>query len=167
MSCAGEVLSWDQLRGVRDRLRREGKVVVSTNGCFDLLHVGHVRYLRQAHALGDVLIVGLNSDTSVRELKGAGRPLVAQDDRAEVLAALACVDYVAVFDELTPNRLISVLKPDVHCKGGDYATSRGKPMPEAEIVKEYGGRVEILPLQAGYSTTNLVGRIRASGGDDR
>jgi rfaE bifunctional protein nucleotidyltransferase chain/domain len=165
MNYAGKVLSWDELRDVRDRLRREGKVVVSTNGCFDLLHVGHVRYLQQARALGDVLIVGLNSDASVQALKGRQRSLVAQDDRAEVLAALACVDYVVIFDELTPNYLISVLQPDVHCKGGDYAAGRGKPMPEAEIVKQYGGRVEILPLQAGYSTTHLIERIRELAGD--
>lgn len=164
MNFTGQVLSWDELHEVRDRLSRQGKVIVFTNGCFDLLHVGHVRYLLQARALGDVLIVGLNSDASVKALKGSKRPLVTQHDRAEVLVALACVDYVVIFDELLPNRLISVLQPDIHCKGGDYAPGHSKPMPEAEVVKGYGGRVEILPLQTGYSTTSLIEQICASEG---
>jgi rfaE bifunctional protein nucleotidyltransferase chain/domain len=150
----------DELCKVREQLRREGRNVVFTNGCFDLLHVGHIRCLQQARSLGDVLIVGLNSDSSVQGLKGPGRPLVPQDERAEMLLALASVDYVIIFDDPTPERLIAALKPDIHCKGGDYANGKGKAMPEAEIVRGYGGQVVILPYQAIHSTTALIERIQ-------
>ncbi|MBI2954476.1 MAG: D-glycero-beta-D-manno-heptose 1-phosphate adenylyltransferase [Chloroflexi bacterium] len=154
---------------VRQRRRAEGKTVVLTNGCFDILHVGHVRYLRQARELGDYLIVGLNSDASVRELKGEKRPLVPEAERAEVLAALACVDHVVLFAEATAEQLVAKLKPDVYAKGGDYApapprnaTARNrrdrpeKDLPEARIVGQYGGKVAILPLQPDRSTTDLI-----------
>jgi D-beta-D-heptose 7-phosphate kinase/D-beta-D-heptose 1-phosphate adenosyltransferase len=153
-------VSLDELRQVREQLRREGRVAVFTNGCFDLLHVGHIRCLQQARDLGDVLIVGLNSDSSVRSLKGRGRPLVPQEERAEMLLALVSVDYVIIFDELTPEGLIAALKPDVHCKGGDYAEGKGKAMPEAEIVRGYGGQVVVLPYQVTDSTTALIERIQ-------
>ncbi len=138
-------------------LRRQGKRIVFTNGCFDLLHAGHVSYLAQAKSLGDVLIVGLNSDSSVRALKGSERPLVPQDDRALLLASLAFVDFVVLFDELTPHRLIEAIKPDIHVKGGDYTEA---DLPEAPLVRSYGGQVVILPKIEGRSTTDLVQRIR-------
>jgi rfaE bifunctional protein nucleotidyltransferase chain/domain len=127
--------------------------VVATGGCFDLLHAGHVRFLRQARALGDCLIVCLNNDASVRRLKGPGRPLVPEDDRAAVLSALDCVDAVVVFDEDTPEAILSRLKPDIFAKGGDYAVA---DLPEAELVKSWGGQTVLLPYLEGRSTTLLV-----------
>jgi D-glycero-beta-D-manno-heptose 1-phosphate adenylyltransferase len=141
-------------------LRAAGKVVAWTNGCFDLFHAGHARSLRAARALGDVLVVGVNSDTSVRRLKGPGRPVLPTRERAELVASLACVDCAVVFDEDTPEECIRLLRPDVHCKGADYAPPHGKPVPEAALVESYGGRVAYLPLVEGISTTELIRRIR-------
>jgi len=157
MSSAAKLISLNRLLKLRKQFQLEGKSVVFTNGCFDLLHVGHVRYLQQAKTLGDILIVGLNSDSSIKRVKGPERPLMSQEDRAEILSALSCVDYVIIFDELTPEKLIFKLKPDIHCKGGDYAN--GKPIPEARVVKSYGGRVEILSYYPGHSTTDLIEKI--------
>lgn len=137
---------------------RNGRSLVFTNGVFDLLHVGHVRYLRQARALGDLLIVGVNSDESVRRLnKGPERPLNVADERIELLEALRWVDGAVEFAEDTPVELIRQLRPEVHVKGGDY---RVEDLPETPIVQEYGGRVEILPFVVGRSTTSLVNRMR-------
>ena len=144
------------LEALGERLRAEGRRVVFTNGCFDLLHVGHVRYLGQARALVDALVVGLNSDAGVRALKGPSRPLVPEDERAELLAALECVDYVTVFGESRPDAAIVLLKPHVHVKGGDY---RVEDLPEAEVVRSYGGEVRVMPLVPGRSTTDIVSRI--------
>jgi rfaE bifunctional protein nucleotidyltransferase chain/domain len=130
-----------------------------TNGCFDLLHVGHVRNLRAARAFGDVLVVGVNDDASVRRLKGAGRPIVPAVERAELLAALWCVDAVVLFGEDTPMAALERLRPEVHCKGADYAPPAGKPIPEAAVVAAYGGRIEFLPLVPGISTSELARRI--------
>ncbi|MCA1630663.1 MAG: D-glycero-beta-D-manno-heptose 1-phosphate adenylyltransferase [Acidobacteria bacterium] len=155
-----KILSQDRAAQVRARLRAEGRRLAFTNGCFDLLHVGHVRYLREARRLGDALIVAINSDRAVRELKGAGRPVMPEGERAEVLAALEAVSYVTVFDELSPRRLIAELLPDVLVKGGDYA------LPEIhgrEEVEAAGGRVVALPFVEGASTTELVERIRGGG----
>jgi len=133
---------------------RRGKRLVFTNGVFDVLHVGHVRYLAQARALGDLLIVGMNDDASVRGLgKGADRPIHPLEDRAEVLAALRCVEAVVAFSEPTPEQLIDALRPEVHVKGGDY---REQDLPEAALVRSYGGEVVILPLVPGRSTTNIL-----------
>ncbi len=154
-----KAISWDALLAWRARARQEKTTVVWTNGCFDLLHVGHVRNLQAARSRGDVLVVGVNSDASVRQLKGAGRPLVPAAQRVEVLAALECVDYVVVFEELTPVAAIARLQPDVHCKGADYAPPNGKPIPEAPVVAAYGGRIEFLPLVPCLSTSDLVRRI--------
>jgi D-beta-D-heptose 7-phosphate kinase/D-beta-D-heptose 1-phosphate adenosyltransferase len=140
----------------RERLRREGKRLVFTNGCFDLLHPGHVRYLAHARSLGDALAVALNSDASVRALKGEGRPVLNQDERAEVLAALEAVDYVTVFDEETPRELIAALLPDLLVKGGDW------PIEEIvgrEEVEAAGGQVLSLPFVEGSSTTDIIKRI--------
>lgn len=147
----------DELLAARRAWRTEGRVVVTTNGCFDLLHPGHVRFLQQARAQGDLLIVGLNSDDSVRQLKGPGRPLLGQDDRAAMLAALRCVDRVVVFAQPLANDLLAQLQPDIHCKGGDYTA---EALPEAEIIRRGGGQVCILPFAAGYSTTGLLAAIR-------
>ncbi len=138
-------------------LREAGECIVLTNGCFDVLHAGHVRCLTQARALGDRLIVGLNSDGSVRSIKGPDRPVNGEADRAFVLAALSCVDYVTVFDETTPRHLIELVRPDVYVKGGDYADHG---IPEESLVTALGGRVEILDLVPGRSTTALLERVR-------
>jgi D-glycero-beta-D-manno-heptose 1-phosphate adenylyltransferase len=139
------------------REKRNGRRVVFTNGCFDVLHPGHVKTLEQARELGDALIVGINSDASVRELKGAGRPLIPQDERAEILAALACVDAVVIFDELTPRETIAALLPDVLVKGGDWADNR---IIGREEVEAAGGRVERVTVVPGYSTTEILRKIR-------
>ncbi len=142
------------------RLRDEGRRVVFTNGVFDILHVGHVRYLQAARALGDVLLVGVNADASVRRLKGPARPINGEDERAEVLAALRCVDAVCIFAEDTPEELLRAVRPHVHAKGGDYA--RPDALPETPLVRALGGEVVILPLVPGRSTTRLVEQL-ASG----
>ena len=162
--CASrKVLSWDELLAARVRWRSEGKTVVWTNGCFDLIHLGHVRNLEACRALGQVLVVGINSDAAVRRLKGSGRPIIPDAERSEMIAALECVDAVVVFDELTPEACLARLRPEIHCKGADYAPPHGKPIPEARIVESYGGRIEFLPLVPSLSTTELVRRIRESG----
>lgn len=139
-----------------DGLRSENKTVVFTNGCFDILHVGHVRYLSAAKNFGDVLIVGLNSDASVKILKGNDRPVNNENDRAEVLLALKSVDHVVLFGERTAENLISKIKPDIYVKGGDYTL---ETLPESKIVQSYGGKVEFIPMVAGRSTTNIIKKI--------
>jgi rfaE bifunctional protein nucleotidyltransferase chain/domain len=157
-SSGSKVRTLDELIDLRGAWFESGKTVVWTNGCFDLLHVGHIRSFRDAKALGDILIVGINSDAGVRALKGDSRPIVNQRDRAEVIAALEMVDYVTIFDESTPVAALSRLRPDIHCKGAEYADG-AKPMPERETVLGYGGQIRILPLHPGRSTTDLVERI--------
>jgi rfaE bifunctional protein nucleotidyltransferase chain/domain len=144
--------------GVAERVRAAGGTVVATGGCFDLLHAGHVATLEAARALGDCLVVCLNSDESVRRLKGPSRPLVPQEDRARVLAALECVDEVVVFDEDTPAEAIRRVRPDVWAKGGDYA---GADLPEAALLREWGGQAVVLPYLTGRSTTSLVETARS------
>jgi D-beta-D-heptose 7-phosphate kinase/D-beta-D-heptose 1-phosphate adenosyltransferase len=151
----------DLLRCV-DAHRRAGRRVVFTNGCFDIIHRGHTSYLSRAKALGDVLVVGVNSDASIRRLKGPTRPINAEDDRVEVLAALSCVDHLILFDEDTPCDLVGALRPDVFAKGGDYTLDR---LPEASVVASYGGEVRILPYEADRSTTGLIAKIRAAHGE--
>jgi D-beta-D-heptose 7-phosphate kinase/D-beta-D-heptose 1-phosphate adenosyltransferase len=146
----------NELKATVDRLKREGKKVVFTNGCFDILHAGHTRYLREARKLGDVLILALNSDSSVRAIKGPMRPIVPEAERAEVVASLDSVDFVTVFDELTPLELIEFLQPDVIVKGGDWAE---KDIVGAEAVRKWGGRVAIMPVIEGASTTNIIDKV--------
>lgn len=148
----------DDAVAVAERVRADGGTVVATGGCFDLLHAGHVRMLEQARALGDCLIVCLNSDASVARLKGDDRPLVEQDDRAAVLNGLACVDAVVVFDEDDPRAVLRTIKPDVWAKGGDYAVAE---LPEARTLAEWGGRAVIVPYVAGRSTTRLITEVLA------
>lgn len=148
------------LEALRDRLaehRRRGQRIVLANGCFDLLHVGHVRYLEGARREGDVLVVGVNSDASVRHLKGSGRPLLPAPERAVLVAALAAVDYVVVFDDLTVAPLIAALRPDVHAKGTDYTL---ETVPEREAVRAVGGRVAIVGDPKEHSTRDLLATIR-------
>ncbi len=153
---SGKVVSIAELRRERERLRAEGRRLVFTNGCFDILHVGHVRYLAQARALGDALVVAVNSDRSVRELKGAGRPVMNEDERAELLAALESVDYVTVFDDESPRRLIAEVLPDVLVKGGDYQLDE---IHGREEVERAGGRVLSLPFIEGASTSSIIEKI--------
>ncbi len=157
---ADKILTADDLARTLDRRRREGARVVFTNGCFDLLHPGHVTYLEAARDLGDLLVVGLNSDASVRRLKGPGRPVCPQGDRAVVLAGLRSVDYVSVFGEDTPLGLIRAVRPDILVKGGDWSPDR---IVGREVVEASGGRVVALPFVEGRSTTDIVARIRRQG----
>jgi rfaE bifunctional protein nucleotidyltransferase chain/domain len=159
----GQIVSREEALNIREGLETEGRSVVLTNGLFDLLHVGHVDYLQRARELGDVLIVGLNSDDSARRLRGEKRPIVPQKERACLVAALACVDYVTIFEEDTAEKLVETLKPDVYVKAEDYTVDEergaGKALPEARIVTAYGGEVHILPYLPGYSTTNTIETI--------
>ena len=152
-----KILTLEELLSERTRLRANGTKVVFTNGVFDLLHVGHIRYLQHARTFGDVLVVAINSDRSVRELKGADRPIVSEDERAEVLAALRTVDYVTVFADVSPRALIKQLLPDVLVKGGDYGLNEIHGREEVEAA---GGRVISLPFVAGASTSSIVERIK-------
>jgi rfaE bifunctional protein nucleotidyltransferase chain/domain len=158
MTAGSKIATLDELALLRRTWAAEGKTVVWTNGCFDLVHAGHVRSLRDAKALGDILVVGINSDASVRAIKGSARPIIPQDDRAELIAALEPVDYVTIFDEPDPIMALSRLRPDIHCKGAEYATGT-RPMPERETVLSYGGRIKFLPLHPGRSTSDLIDRI--------
>lgn len=148
--------SLEELQNIVIGLRKNKKKIVFTNGCFDLLHLGHVRSLRKAKSLGDVLIVGINSDRSVRKLKGVKRPLFSEKERAEVLSSLECIDFITVFKEATPGRVISLLKPDIHVKSSDY---RAEELPEKKIVESYGGKVVITEEVKGISTTRLIQKI--------
>jgi D-beta-D-heptose 7-phosphate kinase/D-beta-D-heptose 1-phosphate adenosyltransferase len=156
---SGMILTLDDLLKERKRLRDAGQKLVFTNGVFDILHVGHVRYLAQARALGDALVVAANSDRSVRELKGADRPLTNENERAEILAALGAVDYVTIFDDISPRSLIAQLLPDVLVKGGDYALDQIHGREEVEAA---GGRVVSLPFVDGASTTEIIDRIKTA-----
>jgi len=145
------------LKTVVDRLRRRGKKIVLANGCFDLLHVGHVRYLAEAKSFGDLLIVAVNGDRSVRRLKGKGRPLMPEAARAELIAGFECTDYVVVFHEPNVERLLRAIRPDIHVKGGDYTPDT---VPERAVVKSYGGRVAIAGGPKVRSTREIIAQVR-------
>lgn len=147
-ACLGKILQ---------NLRKTGKRVVFTNGCFDLIHAGHVKYLQKAKKFGDVLILGLNTDNSVRRLKGKGRPIISQADRAEVLAGLQCIDYVVLFGEITPAKIIKYVKPDVLVKGADYKI---KDIVGNDTVRRRGGRVKTVTMVKGKSTSSIIKKIR-------
>lgn len=158
--------SFDDLLAFRHAWREQQRTVVFTNGVFDLLHLGHVQYLQAARNLGDLLVIGLNSDVSTRALKGPKRPLVPEHERAALLLSLRAVDYVTIFGDRTAERIVAALQPDVYVKGGDYAVGptaqnsvQGKDLPEARIVQQYGGRIELISYVAGHSTTELIERI--------
>ncbi|MDF2927772.1 MAG: rfaE bifunctional protein [Anaerospora sp.] len=151
-----KLINRDQIAEVVRNIKAAGKTIVFTNGCFDIIHAGHVRYLAEARKLGDCLIVGLNSDCSVQELKGPTRPVNHQEDRAEVMAALAAVDYVVIFDERTAEDLISEVQPDIYVKGGDYCI---EDIPEAKIVACNGGKTVLIPEVPGRSSSNIIKKI--------
>jgi D-beta-D-heptose 7-phosphate kinase/D-beta-D-heptose 1-phosphate adenosyltransferase len=161
MKMRNKIVDWPTLLSAREAARHAGQVVVWTNGCFDLLHPGHIASLQAARNFGDYLVVGLNSDASVQRNKGPNRPILTQTERATLLAALECVDSVLIFDEATPETALAKLQPDIHCKGAEYAPPHGRPVPERGVVEAYGGRLEYIPLVPGLSTTELIARIRA------
>ncbi|MDY7032894.1 MAG: D-glycero-beta-D-manno-heptose 1-phosphate adenylyltransferase [Thermodesulfobacteriota bacterium] len=146
----------NEIKSIVDRLRNEGKVIVFTNGCFDLIHVGHIRYLQEAKKLGDHLIVAVNSDHSVKIIKGDQRPIVPEDERAEVLAALECVDFVVIFHEPDPYQIISLLKPHILVKGEDWSE---EAIVGKDVVESIGGRVVRIPMTKGASTSNVIQKI--------
>jgi len=153
---ANKIFNRENLMPILDGLRDKGKKIVFTNGCFDLLHVGHLRYLEQARKEGDLLVLGLNSDRSVRELKGPTRPLLPQEERAEMMAALSMVDYIVIFDERTPLHLIKELRPDILVKGGDW---KREDIVGGQEVESAGGKVVVVPEIPGRSTSNLIAEI--------
>jgi rfaE bifunctional protein nucleotidyltransferase chain/domain len=158
-----KIVELEELSDRCEKLRSAGKKIVATNGCFDLLHVGHVRYLQAARALGDLLVVGLNGDGSIHELKGAGRPITTQSDRAEILAALACVDLVTIFPEIRATRFLAAVRPAVYVKGGDY-TSETLDEEERATLKEIEAAIRLITFETGYSTSGLIEQICKSRG---
>lgn len=154
----GQVVKREDITKLVADLKAHGKTIVTTNGCFDILHVGHVRYLQATKAFADVMIVCLNSDVSVKKIKGPDRPINNENDRAEILCALECVDYVVLFDESSPVDLLCEIKPDVYTKGADYTI---ETLPEAKPVMQNGGRVEFISFVEGKSTTNVIKKIGA------
>ena len=154
-----KIVPVDEVLTLRAEWRRQGRTIVWTNGCFDVLHIGHIRFLSAAARLGDVLVVGVNSDASVRRLKGPGRPVIEQTERSELLASLACVDLVVIFEEDTPVSVLERLQPEIHCKGAEYAPPHGKPVYEADTVHAYGGKIYFLPQTPNRSTSGIIQRI--------
>ena len=151
----GKIITQKQAENLKNELK--GKILVSTNGCFDILHVGHARYLQKARSLGDKLIVCLNSDKSVKKIKGETRPVNCEADRAELLCALKCVDYVVLFEEESPRNLLEKIKPDIHAKGGDWTL---ETLPEADVILNGGGRVEFIDFVPNHSTTGIIEKIK-------
>ncbi len=164
MNCVEKILEPERLLSWREDLRRSGRKLVVTNGCFDILHAGHVTYLQSARALGDVLLVGVNGDAGVRALKGPGRPLNSENDRAFVLAALACIDATSIFPDVRATRFLSAVQPDIYVKGGDY-TIETLDQDERRAVESAHGRIVIIPFLPGKSTTGLIERMK--GGESR
>ena len=147
------IIQQNEIKNIINSLKKQNKAVVFTNGCFDILHVGHVKYLQKSKTFGDVLIVGLNSDLSVKRLKGENRPINNEEDRAYVLSSLRCADYVVIFEEDSPKNLIKLIQPDIYTKGADYTVST---LPEAPVVQEYGGKIEFIDFVEGKSTTKII-----------
>lgn len=145
-----------ELKDISEESRNRNKTIITTNGVFDILHIGHIRYLKEAKKLGDVLIVGINSDSSVKRIKGPERPLNNEKDRAEALAALKCVDFVTIFNEETPIKILEQIKPNIHVKGGDYNINQ---IIEKDIVEKNNGKIVLIPEVKGYSTTDLINKI--------
>jgi rfaE bifunctional protein nucleotidyltransferase chain/domain len=154
-----KIVNPDRLAAIADAFRAQGRKLVLTNGCFDLLHAGHIRYLQAARALGDALAVAINGDDSVRALKGEGRPLNTESDRAEIVAALECVDYVVLFPEVRVTRLIETVHPSIYVKGGDYTPASLHPEERAALEK-IGAEIRILPFEPGHSTSGLIERVK-------
>ncbi len=156
-SLESKILAFDKAEDLGKRLHAANKKIISTNGCFDILHLGHVKYLEEARRLGDVLVVAVNADASVRKLKGNDRPVNSEKARSLILASLECVDHVVIFPEDTPEKFLSLLKPDIHVKGGDY---RPEDLPEKKVVESYGGKIQLLSTVDGYSTTSLINKLK-------
>lgn len=152
----GELIERENLQTLLKTLRAQGKKIVTTNGCFDILHIGHVRYLKKAKSFGDVLIIAMNSDVSTRLIKGPTRPINNENDRAEILNSLYFVDYVVMFDETSPEKLLVEISPDVHTKGADYTLDT---LPEAKAIMEAGGRIEFIDFVEGKSTTSILDKL--------
>lgn len=152
-------VSPSELASIIEQAKADGRKVVFTNGVFDFVHAGHLEYLEKARSLGDMLVMAINTDSSVQRIKGPTRPINAEDDRAHVLCGLRCVDYVTLFDEDTPTQILDLLKPSIHAKGGDYDPEK---MPETPTVRKHGGEVVIIPLKAGYSNSKQFARIKAA-----
>ncbi|MCM8804204.1 MAG: D-glycero-beta-D-manno-heptose 1-phosphate adenylyltransferase [Candidatus Omnitrophica bacterium] len=152
-----KIKSFSEIKKISEKLKKEGKIIVFTNGCFDIIHPGHIKLLKKAKSLGDVLIVGLNKDKSVKKLKGEKRPIIDEKGRVEILSSLEMVDYVVLFGDRTPKRLIKEILPDYIVKGGDY---KKQEVVGKDIVEKYGGKVVIIPLYKKYSTTNLIKKIK-------
>jgi|UniRef100_A0A7C3WYM8 rfaE bifunctional protein nucleotidyltransferase chain/domain len=146
----------EELKDIIDIHKKQGKLIVFTNGCFEILHPGHIKLLEEAKNYGDILVVGINSDESVKRIKGEKKLIFDEKSRVKIISALECVDYVTLFNENTPENLIKIIKPHIHVKGGDY---KEEDLPEAKIVKEYGGKIIILPLLEGFSTTQIIQKI--------
>jgi len=153
----GSYIKDSQLLGLLGALREQKKTIVTTNGCFDVLHVGHIRYLQKSRSYGDVLIVLLNSDASVKRLKGEDRPINPEDERAEVLCALSCVDYVVLFETDTPVEVLDIIKPNIHTKGGDYDLST---LPESDVILQNNGFVQFIDFVEGKSSTNIINNMK-------
>jgi len=151
-----KLLTKDSLKKTVENLKNQNKKIVTTNGVFDILHIGHMRYLQEAKKLGDILIAAVNSDSSTKKIKGPKRPLNNENDRAEALAALECVDYVIIFNEENPMKILGIIKPNIHVKGGDYDINR---IIEKDIVEKNNGKVVLIPKVKGYSTTDFINRI--------
>ncbi len=158
LNAADKIKGLASLKKIVQTAQKKKKTIVFTNGCFDIIHLGHVRYLEKAKQQGDLLVVGVNADSSIRKLKGPGRPLMPERDRAEILAALACVDWVVLFKEDTPHRLLRALKPDILVKGGDYATI--KKIVGYEVVLGYGGKVKPLTFLKGRNSSALIEKVK-------
>lgn len=154
-----KILSWEEAKNLSESSRQQGGLIVTTNGCFDLLHKGHVQYLEYARSLGEILIVALNADASIKKLKGPMRPLNNAEDRAYVVAALSCVDGVCIFDEDTPAEWLKTIRPNIHVKGADW---QGKDIPEEALMKSWNGRVNYASYLDGYSTTNLIEKSKGN-----
>lgn len=152
----GKIITMQEIEKIVADLKNQKKKIVTTNGAFDILHIGHVRALQQAKSFGDILIVGVNSDSSVKQYKSDKRPINNEKDRAELIAALECVDYVTIFSETTPIALLEVIKPDIHVKSGEYDPEK---MPETPTVRKYGGQVKITPYIKGKSTTEIINKV--------
>ncbi|MFH1613319.1 MAG: D-glycero-beta-D-manno-heptose 1-phosphate adenylyltransferase [bacterium] len=152
-----KIKTLEELKNIVEKLKKNGEKIVTTNGCFDLIHPGHIKYLWQAKKYGDILIVGLNSDTSIKKIKGNQRPILKEKARSLILASLSMIDYIVIFSEVTPIKLLKTLKPNIHIKGGDYIAEK---IIEYETVKKFGGEVKIIQFIKGYSTTNLIKKIK-------
>lgn len=151
-----KIKNLSEIKEISETLKREGKIIVFTNGCFEILHPGHIQLLETAKSFGDVLIVGINSDESVKKIKGEKKLIFDEKSRLKIISSLECVDYTVLFDENTPENLIKTIKPHIHIKGGDY---KEEDLPEAKIIKSYGGKIIIVPLVEGFSTTNIINKI--------